>query len=118
MHARKSLLHSEGNPWIKRESGLFDVTMGAYDGAEVFEIVGMYLLSLLSSKCNKEKIGLYRDDGLAVLRNVSGHQSDKLKKEFQDIFKENDLKIEIRCNLKIVDYLDATLNLNDGTYKS
>ena len=55
MHARKSLLYSEGNPWIKRESGLFDVTMGAYDGAEVCEIVGMYLLSLLSSKCNKEK---------------------------------------------------------------
>ena len=113
MHARKSLLYSEGNHWIKRESGLFDVTMGA----EVCGIVAMYLLSLLSSKCNKEKIGLYRDDGLAVLRNVSGHQSDKLKKEFQNISKENDLKIEIRCNLKIVDCLDATLNLNDGTYK-
>ena len=25
--------------------------------------------------------------------------------------------IEIQCNLKVVDYLDVTLNLNDGTHK-
>ena len=77
MHARKSLLYSEGNPRIKGESGLFDVTI---EGAEVCEIVGMYLLSLLSSKCNKEKIGLYRDDGLAVFKNISCPRSEKLKK--------------------------------------
>ena len=91
--------------------------MGAYDGAEVCELVGIYLLSQLSSKCRKENIGLYRDDGLAVFKNISGPQSEKLKKEFQNVFNDNHLKIEIKCNLKIVDYLDITLNLNDGTYK-
>ena len=25
--------------------------------------------------------------------------------------------IEIQCNLKVVDYLDVTLNLNDSTHK-
>ena len=32
-HARKSLLYKEGEPWSKKDSGLFDVTMGVYDGA-------------------------------------------------------------------------------------
>ena len=30
-HARKSLLFDKQETWIKKESGLFDVTMGAYD---------------------------------------------------------------------------------------
>ena len=117
MHARKSLLYKNEEVWMKKESGLFDVTMGAYDGAEVCELIGIYLLSILSSKYNKKNIGLYRDDGLAVFKNISGPQSEKIKKQFQKVFNDNDLQIEIMCNLKIVDYLDVTLNLNDGSYK-
>ena len=117
MHSRKSLLYKEGEPWIKKESGIFDVTMGAYDGAEICELVGIYLLNILSTRCEKENIGLYRDDGLAVFKNLSGPQSERIKKEFQKVFNENGLKIVIKCNLKVVDYLDATFNLNDGTYK-
>ena len=30
--------------WIKGDSGLFDVMIGAYDWAEVYELVGNYLL--------------------------------------------------------------------------
>ena len=37
-HARKSLLFSNKKPWMKREGNLFDVTMGAYNGAEVLRI--------------------------------------------------------------------------------
>ena len=44
--ARKSLLFDEKKTWIKKQSGLFDVTMGAYDGAEVCELVGTYMFSL------------------------------------------------------------------------
>ena len=71
-HARKSLLYSNSEPWMKKGSGLFDVTMGAYDGAEVCELVGTFLLYKLSLKHNKNKIGLYRDDGLAIFKNISG----------------------------------------------
>ena len=116
-HARKSLLFNENNTWIKKDGGLFDVTMGAFDGAEVCELVGAYLLSLIASKYNKNEIGLYRDDGLAVFKHVSGPQNEKIKKEFQKIFVENGLNIVIKCNMKIVDYLDVTLNLNDGSFK-
>ena len=47
----------------------------------------------------------------------SGTQSEKTKKMFQRIFNENNLQIEIKCNLKIVDCLDVTLDLNNGSYK-
>ena len=39
--------------------------MGSYDGAEVCELFGMFMLSLLSIHINKNHIGLYRDDGLS-----------------------------------------------------
>ena len=42
-HARKSLLYDNSEPWMKKDSGLFDVTLGAYDGAEVCELVGTFL---------------------------------------------------------------------------
>ena len=67
-HARKSLLYNNSEPWMKKDSGLFDVTMGAYDGAEVCELVGTFLLYKLSLKYNKNDIGLYRDDGLAIFK--------------------------------------------------
>ena len=42
-HERKSLLYDNSEPWMKKDSGLFDVFMGAYDGAEVCELVGTIL---------------------------------------------------------------------------
>ena len=116
-HSRRSLLFNQGEPWAKKEDENFDVTMGAYDGAEVCELVGIYLQSLLGEKYNKTDFGLYRDDGLAVFRNVSGPQSERIKKELQRIFKENHLDIVISCNMKVVNYLDVTMNLGDGTYR-
>ena len=43
-HGRKSLLFNGQHVWIKKEGGLFDVTMGAFDGAEACEVVGNFLL--------------------------------------------------------------------------
>ena len=117
LHARKSLLFDKTHTWIKKKGGLFDVTMGAYDGAEICELVGTYLLSLLAEKYNKDDIGLYRDDGLAAFKNTSGPQNERIKKDFQKIFKDKGLDIVIECNKKVVNYLDATFNLNTGTFK-
>ena len=101
----------------KKGGKLFDVTMGAYDGAEVCELVGCFLLSIVTQTNDKSNIGLYRDDGLAVFKSISGPQSEKIKKHFQQIFRENGLDIVIQCNMKTADYLDVTLNLNDFTYR-
>ena len=102
----------------EKRGDLFDVAMGAYDSAQVCELVGTFLLEKISEICNKGDIGLYRDDGLAVFRNKSGTKLEKIKKKLQILFKEYDLEIIAESNQKIVNYLDVTLNLNDGTFRS
>ena len=74
----------------------FDVTMLSYDGAEVCELIGLYILNRLSEKYDKESTGLYHDDGLAVFSNISGPQRDRIKKDIKRIFVELGLKIEIK----------------------
>ena len=102
---------------MKKGGEIFDVAMGAYDGAEVCELVGTFLLEKISEICNKSNIGLYRDDGLSIFRNKSGTQLEKMKKKLQRLFKECDLEITAESNLKIVNYLDVTFNLKDGTFR-
>ena len=77
--------------------------MEAYDGVEVCELVGNYLLYELSKLYEKNDIGLYLDNRLVVFKNKSGPALEKIKKSIQAIFWENKLKITIQCNLKIVD---------------
>ena len=90
--------------------GLFDVTMGAYNRAELFQLVGIFLLHKLSQKYSKNSISLYRDDGLAVFKNISSPKSENVKKYIQKLFKENRLYIIIQCNMKTVNYSVVTLN--------
>ena len=102
---------------MKKGGDIFDVAMGAYDGAEVCELGGTFLLEKMSEICNKSNIGLYRNDGLSIFRNKSGTQLEKMKKKFQRLFKEYDLEITAESNLKVVNYLDVTFNLKDGTFR-
>ena len=74
--------------------------MGAYDGAEVCELVGTFILHQLASKCNKENIGISRDDGLAVFKDISSPEAERIKKDFVKVFKRNGLNITIQCNQK------------------
>ena len=82
----------------------FDVSMSAYGRADVCELIGTFMLSLLSKHISKNYIGLYRDAGLAILKNTSGPEAEQLKKKLQNLIKEKDLDIII--NLKITNYLD------------
>ena len=50
-------------------------------------------------------------------KNTSGPQSKKIKKTFQKMFKNRDLNIIIKCNMKTVNCLGVLLNLNDGSYR-
>ena len=114
-HVRKSLLYDNSEPLMKKDSGLFDVTMGIYDGAEICEMVGTFLLYKLSLKYNKSDVGLYRDDVLAIFKNISGPKSENVRKDIQKLCKENELDIVIQCNMKAVNYLDVALNLETCT---
>ena len=73
--------------------------------------------TLISKKYSKKDFGLYRDDELGMVKNKSGPETEKIKKNIQKIFKENKLDIVIQCNMKIVNYLDVSLNLNNSNYK-
>ena len=46
--------------------------MGSYDGAEIWELVGTYFISHLSTIVDKNDFGLYRGEGLLVLQNING----------------------------------------------
>ena len=58
MHSRKSLLFDKNTAWIKKNNSSFDVTMGSYDGAEVCELVGLFILNDLCNEYGKDNIGL------------------------------------------------------------
>ena len=104
-------------PWVKKERDEdFDVPMGCYDGAEVCEIAESYILNWLSNILDKDLVGLYRDDSLAIVRNLYGPEMEKKRKAIIKLFKECGLNITIQTNLEIVNFLDVELNLNKGTY--
>ena len=71
----------------------------------------------IGEKLNKDNIGLSGDDGLAYFKNNNGHQNDKIKKELIKIFQTHGLKLKIKCNLKSINYLHITFDLNTGSYR-
>jgi len=115
-HAKKSLLYHQNTPWERKNTrNLFDVTMGSYDGAETCELVGTYMLSLITPKF-KGQVGPYRDDGLAVCK-ATPKQIEKTRQEVNEILKSNGLKITIEANKKTINFLDVTLDLTSGSFK-
>ena len=73
MHSRRSLLYNKGEPWVKKEDEHFDVTMGAYDGAEVCELVGIYFQYLLSKSYDKNDY----DTITITIRMIHLHQTEE-----------------------------------------
>ena len=120
LSCKNSILFHNGKMWEKVTDCDFDVTMGSYDCAEVCELVGLYLLSLINTLQNLQNLqnlhnfhfngGLYRDDGLFVIK-LTDRQSKQIKQELRNIFHDNDLDITIEVNSKVVNFLDVTLDL-------
>ena len=52
-----------------------------------------------------------------MIKSDSSPEAQKLKKKFQKVFKEKDLHHIVQRNLKITNFLDITLKLNDGSYR-
>ena len=99
-HCRKSLLFFNNESWKKKNTdSCSDVTMGSFDGAEICELVGLFILNELSKFINKGDIGLYRDDGLMVTTLSSGRLIEKLRQKIIKTFKDIGFDIEITTNL-------------------
>ena len=57
LHARKSLIFSNGTAWTKKDNSMFDITMGSFDGVEICELVELYILNKLCEIYGKDNIG-------------------------------------------------------------
>ena len=68
--------------WIKKDNiNLFDVPMGFFFGAELCDLIGLHALSKLKYLYDIKKIGLYRDDGLAIIQPKNNQDLEKKKKK-------------------------------------
>ena len=90
--------------------------MGSYDGAEVCELVGLFILHQLFQLVGVKNIGIYRDNGLAILENASGPTSERIKKKIIKLFHQHGFNITAKTNLVQTNFLDVTFNLKSGKY--
>ena len=92
--------------------------MGCLDGTEVSDLTGLYILSKTKSVFETQNdVGLYRDGGLGIFRNLSGPEIERVRKEIITIFKECGLSLTTKTNLKVVQFLDIELDLINNTYR-
>ena len=90
--------------------------MGSFSGAEVCELVGMYLLSQITRIIPSAEVALYWDDGVLVTK-LRERKAEDLKKKLCEIFRKNGLKIHPIANVKVINFLDVTFDLSRGTHK-
>ena len=115
-NSRDSLLYHNDRSWQKK-TGLFDVTMGSYDGCELCELIGLFIIDRVNKKHPEINFGLYRDDGLGTIKIIPKPQLIRLEKRLHKTFKEIGLTItcDTKCN-NVVNFLDVTLNLQKNTF--
>ena len=118
MQACKTLLFNDSKAWLKKvDNEDFDVPMGCFDGAEVCELASSLILTKLCDVLQRENVGLYRDDGLAIVKQMPDPELERKRKKIIEIFKKYGLAITIKTNLFVVNFLDIQFNLLNGTFK-
>ena len=95
------------------------MTKRNFYGAELCEfgcylLVGLYVLDFITMELDKQNIALNRDDGLSCFKNISGPDSEKIKKKLFKIFKSNGLSITVEYNLIVTDFLDVKFDLKSA----
>ena len=116
MQSKKSYLYARNKPWVKKGDENFDVGMGAFDSAESCDIVGLYLLDQLSNRIKELEVGIYRDDALGVVETTA-RNAEKIRQKIIQIMSEHGLKITSTANLKVVEFLDVSLDLKNECYR-
>ena len=84
--------------------------MGSFDGAEVCKLIELYLLNKIKALLDSSNVGLYRDDGLAVVHKANGPKVDRLRKDIISLFNDEGVSITIDTNLIETDFLDFSFN--------
>ena len=86
--------------WVKKENPDFDEPIGSNVGAEVSELVGLYLINIICSDkklrrlgVSVSEVGLCRDDGLMMLSS-GNRKLNKIGERLEQVFMENQLEIK------------------------
>ena len=117
-HTCKTILTFNKKTWIKKDNNnLFDVPMGSFFGAELCDLIGLYALSKLESLYDTKEIGLYRDDGLAIIQPKNNQDLENKKKKTIKIFRDIGFKITIDTGATTCNFLDITLDLSNNLFK-
>ena len=91
----KSTIFYKNQTWEKiNTSNLFNVSMGSYNGAEVCNMVGLFMLNDIE-KTNifqNNELGIYKDDGLAVIQSKSPRTAENTAKTLHRILTNGVLK--------------------------
>ena len=114
---RKTVLKNNDSTWVKNGLDNFDVPMGGYDSSQIADLVGLYILNMITRIISPQQVGLYHDDGLLYIPNSNGPLSSSIQKRIIRAFKFLGFKIEISSNIKIANFLDVTLDLSNNSYK-
>ena len=117
LNARKTILHHNDGIWSKNSNSDFDIAMGAYDGAEVTDLIGLYILHNLKEKVPEIDFGLYRDDGLGMHRRIPKTKLNSIVNRIREMFKDMGLEITCDTNKTVVNFLDVTFDLHAETYE-
>ena len=90
--------------------------MGSFHGAEVCDLVGLYILSKLFPIVGAPNIGLYRDDGLGVIKQSFGSTLEKIKKTIISEMLKIGFDIIINIGNTSTGFLDVTLDQSSNIF--
>lgn len=81
------------------------------------DLVGLFILYNLTKDINVMDIGLYRDDGLMIIKESNGPKCERTKKIILNEFRRIKLKVDIISDVKTVNFLDVNFDLRKGIYQ-
>jgi len=118
IHSCKTVLIYKNETKVKKDSSddYFDVPMGSHHGAEICELVGLYILNELSMIIPKDNCGIYRDDGLLITKKRSARLIESLRKDITKTFQKLNLQVKIELSSQYVNFLDVVMDLNNNNY--
>ena len=112
MHTCQTIVCYDNRIWTKlNNNDNFDIAMGSFHGAEVCDLVGLFILSKITPVVGPLNIGLYRDDGLGIIKQSSGSNLEKLKKSIINEMSKIGFEITIEIGETSIDFLDISLDL-------
>lgn len=85
--------------------------MDSYDGAQLYDLIGIYILDNLHTKLLTVR-GIYRSDGLFTLIYINKHNLEIVRKKLIRLFSELGL-----CITEDTNFLDITLDLYTNKLK-